>query len=57
MKKFVYYTKVLTNTFVLVHEFSRHPLHVQRQTACDDPQGCRYDSSRYHVDILSSFKS
>jgi hypothetical protein len=32
------------------------PRHVQRQTACDDQQGYRDDSSRFHLDLLSSFK-
>src|SRR5262249_3418921 len=28
----------------------------KRQTACDDQHRCRHDSSRFHVDLLSSFK-
>ena len=31
------------------------PRHVQRQTASDDQHRYRHDSSRFHVDLLSSF--
>src|SRR5215207_6722855 len=33
------------------------PRHVQRQTASDDQHRHRHDASRFHVELLLSFKS